>query len=111
MSFDTAKEEILAAHDLKDKILEPMATEELESQTRFAEAKDLHEHGLVYQDYVLRSELGVEMDEAMEGRLLDRSDFTEEQMAVITAAAEKGLPYDDLLKPDLTVEQMQFASE
>lgn len=111
MSYDTATEEILKSHGLGTKTVKPMDVEELENATRFAEAKRLYDQGFVYDDYVLRTAVSVEMEEAMDAKFVCHEDFTDEQKEILYATANKKLPYDVMLNPEFTAEHMQFLSE
>lgn len=59
-------------------------------------------------DYVLRSEKSMRIEEAMEMAFVDMEDFSTEQMDVIYEAADLDVPLGNLLNPELPAYQMQF---
>ena len=108
MSYDTAVEEILTAHGLKNKTIQNVDADELDSKVHFAEAMKNHEEGFAYQDYVLRTEASIVVEETMEAAGTSPFDFDEKQMEVIYDAAKKNMLRDDMLNPLFSVEQMKF---
>ncbi len=109
ISFADARNDILESYGLMQEHLRSMNPEELENKARFQEAMRLHEQGLVMDDYVLRSEKSMRIEEAMEMAFVAMEDFSTEQMDVIYEAADLDVPLGDLLNPELPAYQMQFA--
>ncbi len=91
--------------------LEQPEQEEEEEQRRFEEAKELWEDGYIYEDYVLSSESGRAITEAMDMTGLTRDDFSADQLDVIRTAAEKELALEPMLNPSFSPEQMQLISD
>ena len=82
-----------------------------EEQRRFEEAKELWEDGFIYEDYVLSSETGRAITEAMDMTGVTRDDFSADQLDVIRTAAEKELALEPMLNPSFSPEQMQLISD
>ena len=91
--------------------LEQPELEEEEEQRRFEEAKELWEDGYIYEDYVLSSETGRAITEAMDMTGVTRDDFSADQLDVIRTAAEKELALEPMLNPSFSPEQMQLISD
>lgn len=85
--------------------------EQEEEQRRFEEAKELWEDGYIYEDYVLSSETGRAITEAMDMTGVTRDDFSADQLDVIRTAAEKELALEPMLNPSFSPEQMQLISD
>ena len=82
-----------------------------EEQRKFEEAKELWEDGYIYEDYVLSSETGRAITEAMDMTGVTRDDFSADQLDVIRTAAEKELALEPMLNPSFSPEQMQLISD
>ncbi|MGN0275898.1 MAG: DEAD/DEAH box helicase family protein, partial [Hominisplanchenecus sp.] len=91
--------------------LEQQEQEGEEEQRRFEEAKELWEDGYIYEDYVLSSETGRAITEAMDMTGVTRDDFSADQLDVIRTAAEKELALEPMLNPSFSPEQMQLISD
>ena len=93
MSFAQARNEILESFDLMQENIRSVSPEMVEQKAQFREAVKLHEQGLMMDDFVLKSEASVRIDEVMDMAFVSREDFSEEQMQVIGEAAHLDVPF------------------
>ncbi|MGN8922150.1 DEAD/DEAH box helicase family protein [Lachnospiraceae bacterium HCP28S3_F9] len=105
-AFEPVVDEKVQEEDAPD-----LEQEEEEEQRRFEEAKELWEDGYIYEDYVLSSETGRAITEAMDMTGVTRDDFSADQLDVIRTAAEKELALEPMLNPSFSPEQMQLISD
>lgn len=111
MSFAQARNEILESFDLMQENIRSVSPEMVEQKAQFREAVKLHEQGLMMDDFVLKSEASVRIDEVMDMAFVSREDFSEEQMQVIGEAAHLDVPLSSFVNPEIPAHQMAFALE
>lgn len=111
MSFAQARNEILESFDLMQENIRNVSPEMVEQKAQFREAVKLHEQGIMMDDFVLKSEASVRIDEVMDMAFVSREDFSEEQMQVIVEAAHLDVPLSSFVNPEIPAYQMAFALE
>lgn len=111
MSFAQARNEILESFDLMQENIRNVSPEMVEQKAQFREAVKLHEQGFMMDDFVLKSEASVRIDEVMDMAFVSREDFSEEQMQVIGEAAHLDVPLSSFVNPEIPAYQMAFALE
>lgn len=111
MSFAQARNEILESFDLMQENIRNVSPEMVEQKAQFREAVKLHEQGLMMDDFVLKSEASVRIDEVMDMAFVSREDFSEEQMQVIGEAAHLDVPLSSFVNPEIPAYQMAFSLE
>lgn len=77
--------------------------EMLENKERFEFAKDLYEHGFVYDDYVITSAVAYNLRQ--DG--VEPLEFSDEQLKIIKKGLKEGLDISAINNPDLTVDEMK----
>ena len=111
MSFAQARNEILESFDLMQEDIRNVNPEMVEQKVQYREAVKLHEQGFMMDDFVLKSEASVRIDEVMDMAYVSREDFNDDQMQIIGEAAHLDVSLSSLVNPEIPAFQMAFALE
>lgn len=111
MSFAQARNEILESFDLMQEDIRNVNPEMVEQKAQYREAVKLHEQGFMMEDFVLKSEASVRIDEVMDMAFVSREDFSDDQMQIIEEAAHLDVSLSSLVNPEIPAFQMAFALE
>ena len=111
MSFAQARNEILESFDLMQEDIRNVNPEMVEQKAQYREAVKLHEQGFMMDDFVLKSEASVRIDEVMDMAYVSREDFNDDQMQIIGEAAHLDVSLSSLVNPEIPAFQMAFALE
>lgn len=111
MSFAQARNEILESFDLMQEDIRNVNPEMVEQKAQYREAVKLHEQGFMMDDFVLKSEASVRIDEVMDMAFVSREDFNDDQMQIIGEAAHLDVSLSSLVNPEIPAFQMAFALE
>ena len=111
MSFAQARNEILESFELMQEDIRNVNPEMVEQKAQYREAVKLHEQGFMMDDFVLKSEASVRIDEVMDMAFVSREDFNDDQMQIIGEAAHLDVSLSSLVNPEIPAFQMAFALE